>query len=584
MPNTRPFVTATLLCAAQLLSGPAIGQSVDEADERAGAVTRDFDEIVVVAHKNPRAISDVAASIAVFTSADIEDTLSTSVADTFRYAPGIDHEASGTRFGTAGLNLRGIGGNRVAMLIDGVPVSDQFDVGSFSNATRDFVNTGLVDRIEILHGPASALYGSAAIGGVVAASTPDPRRLLGGGPVGGEASLLHRGADASEHVVGIAALGSETRGLLLAGSLRDGEETDSAAAEQSLDSRDYRRQSLLAKWVADDRLGHTWRLGFIHQDADVQSDLQSMLGSGRFRRTTAIEGDDDYSMQLLNVSYEFDDLGGWIDTGVVRAYALDSETTQETVDERGLATRPVIIDRSFSFEQSLYGAEVNLYKRFSTGAIQHNVGFGIESRRRKTTEIRDARETGLNDGAVTNVLLGEVFPLRDFPISRATEWGAYLEDTIDIADWSLVLAARYDRYSLDPVNDPIYEADFPFSEPVALTESDLSPKLGVIYHVSEGAEIYLQYAHGFRAPPYADANIGLEIPLFNVRAIPNPGPEVRDFGRAGARFPLGGERLPNSRLRRFRRIIRILSNPNGASVWTRYPAACCFSLRTSRER
>jgi hemoglobin/transferrin/lactoferrin receptor protein len=32
----------------------------------------------------------------------------------------------------------------------------------------------------------------------------------------------------------------------------------------------------------------------------------------------------------------------------------------------------------------------------------------------------------------------------------------------------------------------------------------------------------LQYSHGFRAPPYADANIGLEIPLFNYRAIPNP--------------------------------------------------------------
>ncbi|MDH3351767.1 MAG: TonB-dependent receptor, partial [Gammaproteobacteria bacterium] len=34
--------------------------------------------------------------------------------------------------------------------------------------------------------------------------------------------------------------------------------------------------------------------------------------------------------------------------------------------------------------------------------------------------------------------------------------------------------------------------------------------------------IYLQYSHGFRAPPYADANISLDVPLFNFRAIPNP--------------------------------------------------------------
>jgi hemoglobin/transferrin/lactoferrin receptor protein len=57
---------------------------------------------------------------------------------------------------------------------------------------------------------------------------------------------------------------------------------------------------------------------------------------------------------------------------------------------------------------------------------------------------------------------------------------------------------------------------------VPLTESDVSPKLGLIYQVNDLIDIYAQYSHGFRAPPYADANIGLEIPLFNVRAIPNP--------------------------------------------------------------
>ncbi|MDZ7643106.1 MAG: TonB-dependent receptor plug domain-containing protein [Woeseiaceae bacterium] len=74
-----------------------------------------------------------------------------------------------------------MGGDRVAILIDGVPLSDQFDVGSFSNATRDFLNTGLIERIEVLHGPASALYGSAAIGGVVAQARPDPADVAANG-------------------------------------------------------------------------------------------------------------------------------------------------------------------------------------------------------------------------------------------------------------------------------------------------------------------------------------------------------------------------------------------------------------------
>ena len=68
----------------------------------------------------------------------------------------------------------------------------------------------------------------------------------------------------------------------------------------------------------------------------------------------------------------------------------------------------------------------------------------------------------------------------------------------------------------------MYAEDFPFAEPVSVSESDLSPKLGVIYRLNPETDLYVQYAHGFRAPPYEDANIGLEIPVFNIRAIPNP--------------------------------------------------------------
>jgi len=68
----------------------------------------------------------------------------------------------------------------------------------------------------------------------------------------------------------------------------------------------------------------------------------------------------------------------------------------------------------------------------------------------------------------------------------------------------------------------MYAEDYPFAEPVSLSESDISPKLGLIYRIGDGIDLYAQYAHGFRAPPYEDANIGLEIPFFNYRAIPNP--------------------------------------------------------------
>jgi hemoglobin/transferrin/lactoferrin receptor protein len=513
----KSLENVALLCGALLaaVATNSLAQQIDAADET-------LDEIVVVAHKHARAVSDIAGSVTVLTQEDINDTLSNSFSDVLRYTPGVDYVSSGTRFGNEGINIRGIGGNRVATLVDGVPLSDQFDVGSFSNATRDFLNAGLVERAEVLRGPASALYGSSAIGGVVAVRTPDPARFLEQQTVGGDLMATYQGADGSLHGTGMIAFGSADTGLLFGGSIREGEQFDSAAIDEVLDLRNYTRRSALVKFVANDRLDNTWRIGFIHQDSDVQSELNSMLGAGRFRRTTALEGDDQYEMDLLNVSYEFGGSEGWIDAGVIRGYYEIANVQQSTLDERGLATRPVSIDRYFEFDQNIQGAEINLQKSLSGRSVEHQLGFGVEYRQRQTEEYRDALETGIDDGLETNILLGEVFPLRDFPISHSSEWGAYIEDVMSVGDWSIIAAVRADSYSLDPKNDPMYEEDFPFAEPVSLSESDISPKLGLIYHFSPDVEVYAQYSHGFRAPPYEDANIGLDIPLFNYRAIPNP--------------------------------------------------------------
>ncbi len=481
-----------------------------------------IDQIVVVAHKSGRSIREIAANVTVVSREDINNNIATSVADVFRYSPGIDYEASGSRFGTEGINIRGIGGNRVAMLVDGVPLSDQFDVGSFSNATRDFVNAGLIQRVEVLHGPASALYGSAAIGGVVAVSTPDPVDLAGRDAFGGDAMATWRGADQSTHGTAMFAFGDESMGLLLGGSLRSGQELESAAVSDSVDLRDFERRSALIKFVADDRFGQTWRIGLIHQDSDVFSDLNSMLGSGRYGSTSALEGNDEYKLDLINAAYEFGSPDSWVDAGVLRAFYETAEISQETLDERAFSTTPISIDRYFSFDQEIRGLELNLQRSVRGEHATHKIGFGLDYRERETTEFRDGLSTNMLDGTSTNVILGEAFPLRDFPISVSKEWGAYIEDTITVGDWSLIAAIRADRFDLSPRNDPMYAEDYPFASPVSLSESDVSPKLGAIFHLNPETDIYLQYAHGFRAPPYEDANIGLEIPFFNYRAIPNP--------------------------------------------------------------
>jgi hemoglobin/transferrin/lactoferrin receptor protein len=473
-----------------------------------------IDQIVVVANKDERSIRDVAATVTVLSRSELNAELATSISDAFRYVPGVNYEGAGTRFGNEGINIRGIGGNRVAILVDGVPLADQFDTGSFSNATRDFIDAGLVQDIEVLHGPASALYGSSAIGGVVAVSTPDPSDIVRRGEFGAEFLGTWRGSDNSAHGQVMAALGDDSFGFLAGYSRRNGEQTDSAAAPNDDDTRDSRRETALLKFVTDNRFGHTFRASALRQEGRTLSALNSMLGAGRYRSTTALEGDDHQRMDVVSLAYEFGSPESWIDSGVVRSFWEQTEIDQYTLDERAAARTPVSIDRLFSYDQEIRGIEMNLWKNFSGERIAHRVGIGIEYRDRRTEEFRDGLSTDL---------VGEVFPLRDFPVSDTTETAAFFEDTMSVGEkWTVIAALRADRYELSPDVDAMYLIDFPDYETTHLDESDISPKLGVIYSITPSVDAYVQYSHGFRAPPYSDANVSLDLPLFRVRAVPNP--------------------------------------------------------------
>ena len=481
-----------------------------------------LDEIVVVAHKAERRLREVAANVTVLTRQELAGDLVLGLGESFRYTPGVDEELAGTRFGSEGISIRGIGGNRVALVVDGVRLGDQFDIGNFSNATRDFIDAGFIQRIEVLHGPASALYGSDAIGGVVAVRTLAPADVGGSRGRGGILTTTWRGADASRHGTALAGFGDDARGLLIGASLRDGGSMNSAALANPVDSRDFLRRSALLKFTAgDSRAGH-FNTGVLYQDSAVKSDLHSMLGTGRFASTTALTGDDESRLAVLHAELRLGDAVEFVDAGVLRVYGGKSNIAQATLDVRAQAARPVVIDRRFEYEQAFHGFEANLQRDFGAGAMTHRLGAGVEYRRTRTEELRDGTETGIEDGVSETSILGEAFPLRDFPVTDTDEWGVYLEDTIMLHGIMLIAALRSDHYELSPREDEIYSQDNRVVEPVALGESDLSPKLGLVWQPMDSLDLYLQYAHGFRAPPFEDANIGLDIPLFNIRAIPNP--------------------------------------------------------------
>jgi hemoglobin/transferrin/lactoferrin receptor protein len=117
---------------------------------------------VVIATKTERLIQDVPASISVITSEEIERMCATSVADLLRDVPGVEILLNSSP-ASQRVMIRGEESQRTLILIDGQKVSENKSM----DGAPMLIDPNMIERIEIIKGPASVLYGSEAIGGVV---------------------------------------------------------------------------------------------------------------------------------------------------------------------------------------------------------------------------------------------------------------------------------------------------------------------------------------------------------------------------------------------------------------------------------
>jgi len=121
--------------------------------------------IVISATRNPTPIDQIGSSMTLITSADIEAKQEQSLPDVLRDVPGLNVVQSGGEGGQTSVFMRGANSNHTKVLIDGIDVSDP----STPSGAFDFapILASDIERVEVLRGPQSALYGSDAIGGVI---------------------------------------------------------------------------------------------------------------------------------------------------------------------------------------------------------------------------------------------------------------------------------------------------------------------------------------------------------------------------------------------------------------------------------
>jgi len=155
------LLAACLLCACL----PAWSQTPGK-----GQV--ELETVVVTATRQAQALSEILAPVIVIDRDTIERSAATDLADLLRLHAGVDIARNGGPGQPTSVFLRGSESNHTLVLIDGTRINP----GTAGGAAFQHLSTGMIERVEVVKGPRSSLYGSEAIGGVIQIITRDARR------------------------------------------------------------------------------------------------------------------------------------------------------------------------------------------------------------------------------------------------------------------------------------------------------------------------------------------------------------------------------------------------------------------------
>lgn len=532
MRHARP-VCASLAMAFAMLAAPAKAQ-----DNDGYFWLNRMNQIVVTATRTPVKVEDLAVTVSVKTDEEIADELATDIKDLVRFEPGVSVQRQPARFNAAlsatgragndGFNIRGIGGNRVLIQVDGVRVPDGFSFGAQSAGRGDYVDLGLIKSVEILRGPSSALYGSDGLAGAISFVTSDPLDFLDGAKsVGGLFRSAYSSADNEFTETAILAGRSGNWSGMVAYTRRDWSELDNkgtvgstGASRTEPNPQNGRSNAVLGRIVYDPASGHKLRLTGEYFETRLFTDGLTGLSS----TVELLQARDTGKRKRVGLDWSWEGEGA-IDFARAAVYWQDGDDRQFTDEDR---TPAADRERLNSFENRVIGFAADARSDFNTGALSHRLVFG--------GDISKTRQRGLRDGVVPP--FGETFPTRAFPTTDFTRAGLFVGDEIRIADGALILypALRFDWYKLSPRTDAL----LPAFAGAGQDGSRLSPKFGAVWKLNETVRLFANYATGFKAPEPGQVNQFFENLAFGYTSQPNP-----NLGSERSESFEGGLRIAN---------------------------------------
>ena len=491
MNNTKTAQRKALLAAITVF---VMGGVTAQAEE---LPVYSFDEVVVTATRTENDVKKVPASTQVITQEDIKRGGATSVRNALSMYANI-FQKSKVRGGGHDIIIRGMETKHSLVMVNGRRISNEADANGLGNAmSLDRININDVEKIEIVRGPSSALYGSEAMGGVLNIITkPSKEQTLLTG-------LEHTSEDTSHwwHAdtgrIGNFSMTLDARFNKINRSMLDtATESDPYGTAQTYNAS-------LNYYVND----HSYVNAYMdyysqHLKTDtgtpVMKPITLTTSSGKMSLSgqAMLEGTGSKAYKQKNYGISWNgktDKNDW----QIQAY-MSKFNWSTTSNTKVLGSIPPAgMEGMFNFLLQKKNAYDFNHDEHNMWAIEgrdslrvndhHRVTFGAEYVKDKVSG------TGLGANGDSVYSITENGTTKSSSEKTLSSYAAYLQDEIEYGKWFIVPAIRYDHHSA--------------------YGSHTSPKIGVTYNATDHFRIKANYGDGFKAPSVSQLYYDLKMEM-----------------------------------------------------------------------
>ncbi|WP_439100593.1 TonB-dependent hemoglobin/transferrin/lactoferrin family receptor [Congregibacter sp.] len=407
-----------------------------------------LENIVVTATRLDTTLRESGRSMALIDRLTIETVQAQSVAQTLQYQANISI-AGGPRAANQAVNIRGLTGNKVLQTVDGA--RQNFESG---HRPSYFLDPELLARVEAVRGPVSSLWGSGAMGGVVAQRTIRAEDMLGGERSNGGFLKSGYNSNNQQSTTTAALLGRSDRAdWLLSGYYRDSDDLELGNGD-TLEGSASQNQGVLAKYRQ--QFGPTQSIEVIYRGATFEGAVPSN-GEAELNTTSNFLLTRDQQTHNASIDYRFNPASDWLDSRLL-AYVNTIEMNEARVEDRRLDNT------------ELNTVGINWNNRMRWGAA--TLLTGIDAYKESFSATRAGADRPTPPDADTQV------------------WSVYAQAQLPLSDsWRLDAGLRYDsfRTEADNLND-------------RRSDGAASPSLALSYTPSDWATLTLRHDRAFRSP------------------------------------------------------------------------------------